>query len=163
MKQEIVTQSVEETKKVARDFSKKLKPGSIVCLRGDLGSGKTAFAQGVLSFFDAKPPYTSPTFLIIKEYKLENTPKKPSVLYHIDAYRISSKDLLEQGWRDIVQNKNAITLIEWPERVLEIVPTHAIVIDFSWESERERLITIPDKFPTNTVSTKPSSGESPFL
>lgn len=163
MKQEIITQSVEETKKVARDFAKKLKPGSIVCLRGDLGSGKTAFAQGILSSFGAKPPYTSPTFLIIKEYALETTPPKPKKLYHIDAYRISSKDLLEQGWRDIVQNKNAITLIEWPERVLEIIPPHAIVLDFSWESERERLIVIPDKLPTNTVSTKPSSGGSPFL
>ena len=163
MKQEIVTQSVEETKQVAKKFAKRLELGSIICLRGDLGSGKTAFTQGMLSFFGAKPPYTSPTFLIIKEYKIENAHPKPSTIYHIDAYRISSKDLLEQGWRDIVQNESAITIIEWPERVLEIIPPHAIIIDFSWESERERLIAIPDIVPTNNASTNIVSKQSPFL
>jgi len=158
------TNSAKETKEVAKNILPLLKPKDILCLEGDLGTGKTSFSQGLLEALGAQKPYTSPTFLIIKEYTLEQKHSSGiDTIYHIDAYRIVSKDLLEQGWNDIITNPTALTLIEWPERITEIIPSYATTLSFAWESERERIITIPDISPTDNAPTTDDPKKSPFL
>lgn len=167
-KNEIITNNLEETQQLARDFAKNLKGGEVICLAGDLGAGKTSFAQGLLQGLGADGPYTSPTFLIMKEYE-SYIPQPTSRnlqpknmhgedsgvqdtgyglkaagfrIYHIDAYRISEDDLMNLGWEEIVVNKNNIIILEWPEKVEKILPEKMIYISFEWIDENKRKIII---------------------
>lgn len=164
------TQSSAQTKKLGEILAGELRGGEIICLSGDLGAGKTTFTQGLLKGLKIKGPYTSPTFAIAKEYKVKSLPREiashPDAsgfhwvnkvhkantkykirdtrysVYHIDAYRISSKDLVELGFKDFAGKENSITIIEWPEKVKKIIPTTALCINFQWLSDKERKITI---------------------
>lgn len=145
-----ITHSPQETRTLARSFSKTLCCGDIILLEGNLGAGKTTFIQGVLEDLGAEKPYTSPTFVIVKTYELKtmNHPEKtnclPATLHHIDTYRISSNDLLNLGWEEMTQEKNSVILIEWPERVRDILPKTTKTIYFSHKDGDLREIIIPD-------------------
>lgn len=130
-------------------LAEELRGGEIICLTGDLGAGKTTFTQGLLKGLRIKGPYTSPTFVVIKNYK-SNFKFKISNLkllnvYHIDAYRIGAKDLLDLGWKDFAGKKDSIVILEWPENVKKIIPTGALWIELEWLSEKERRITLSSK------------------
>jgi len=155
---EFITQSSLQTKKLGEILAGELCGSEIICLAGDLGAGKTTFTQGLLKGLKIKGPYTSPTFSIIKHYRKEfpisnfQFPNKSKIskskfqnIYHIDAYRINAKDLLELGFKDFAGKENSITIIEWPEKVKKIIPTNSLWINFQWLSERERKITIKMK------------------
>ena len=150
-----VTQSSLQTKKLGQLLAEELSGGEVICLSGDLGAGKTTFTQGLLKGLKIKGPYTSPTFAILKHYHIARKAKLEMQMsecknalrdvYHIDAYRISSKDLLELGFNDFSSQKNSVTIIEWPENVKKIIPTDAVWIDFKWISEKERKLTFSIK------------------
>jgi tRNA threonylcarbamoyladenosine biosynthesis protein TsaE len=139
---DIITTSSIQTKKLGQILAEELRGGEIICLSGDLGAGKTTFTQGLLGGLKIKGPYTSPTFAILKHYK-----KKLNItdIYHIDAYRISAKDLTELGFRDFAGLSTSVTIIEWPEKVTRIIPTNAVWINFEWMSDKERKITFSSK------------------
>ncbi|NTW26726.1 MAG: tRNA (adenosine(37)-N6)-threonylcarbamoyltransferase complex ATPase subunit type 1 TsaE [Candidatus Moranbacteria bacterium] len=142
---EYVTTSSIQTKKLGALLAEELSGGEIICLAGDLGAGKTTFTQGLLKGLKIKGPYTSPTFAILKEYKLKAKSQKLKAIFHIDAYRINAKDLLEIGFADFAGKKNSVTIIEWPEKVHKLIPTKALWINFQWLSEQERKITLSSK------------------
>jgi tRNA threonylcarbamoyladenosine biosynthesis protein TsaE len=144
----ISTSSI-QTKKLGALLAEELRGGEIICLSGDLGSGKTTFTQGLLKGLGVNGPYTSPTFNILKEYKFKinkNTRYKIQdtkyKIYHIDAYRINSKDLFNLGWKDFAGKADSIVIIEWAERVKKIIPTKAVWIKFVWLNDKERKITL---------------------
>ncbi len=137
MQTEFITQNVKETKELGRCLSKELSGGEVICLFGELGAGKTAFTQGILEALGAQKPYTSPTFVIMKEYRLKKRGKIKKI-YHIDAYRIEANDLLGLGWQEIAMDKKNISIIEWANKVEGIMPKNAIRIDFVWMGENER-------------------------
>ncbi len=150
----IISTSSLQTKKLGQLLAQELSGGEIICLSGDLGAGKTTFTQGLLKGLKIKGPYTSPTFAILKEYhqKTQNVKRMLRAprstfhdIYHIDAYRITSKDLLELGFADFAGQKNAVVIIEWPEKVKKIIPTNAVWITFKWINEKERAITFDAK------------------
>jgi len=156
MRHEFQTISSEQTKKLGQLLAQELHGGEIICLSGDLGAGKTTFTQGLLKGLKIKGPYTSPTFAILKQYNvssrkynaksiIHNTKYIIHDVYHIDAYRINSKDLLELGFADFANNANSITIIEWPEKVKKLIPTDALWIKFEWLSDKERTITLSIK------------------
>lgn len=128
-----ITNNSKQTKKLGEMLASELKGGKIICLSGDLGSGKTTFTQGLLKGLKKKGPYTSPTFVVMKKYKN---------IYHIDAYRIKGKDLLDLGWKEIIADNppagGNIIIIEWAERVKKIIPKNALWIRFRWIGENER-------------------------
>ncbi len=128
----IITASAEETNKLGKDFAKKNLGGKIICLEGDLGAGKTTFAQGLLAGLGARGPYTSPTFLIMKKYQN---------VYHLDAYRVDAESVLDLGWEEIITDENNIIIVEWPERIRKIIPTKAIWIKFKWIEKNKRSIS----------------------
>jgi len=133
----VVTNTIEETHTLASNFVQaKINGKKIICLSGELGSGKTTFTQGILTAFDAKGPYTSPTFNIIKEYDVDKNGIKK--IYHIDAYRIKSDDMELIGWRDITADKDALTIIEWPENVSDILPEDVLMISCEVVDENKR-------------------------
>jgi tRNA threonylcarbamoyladenosine biosynthesis protein TsaE len=107
------THSAEETTRLGRELAQQLKPGTIVLLRGDLGTGKTTLVKGIAEAFQAAgaDDVTSPTFTLIHEYR---GPKV--VLFHIDLYRIDTPRDLDTLALDDLMDTNSILLIEWGEK-----------------------------------------------
>lgn len=142
----VLSKSLEDTEKIAKDFLEKLalssfEEATVIGLYGDLGSGKTTFTQAIAKILGIKEDITSPTFVIEKIYSLENSFYHN--LIHIDAYRLeSTKEMNALGWENISKNPHNIIFIEWPERVLDILPERHLKINFKFVSENEREIEI---------------------
>jgi tRNA threonylcarbamoyladenosine biosynthesis protein TsaE len=118
--------SVEGTWEVARKFAEELKPGDVVCLEGDLGSGKTTFTQGLAAALGAKRAVTSPTFCIVVEHPTERL-----LLVHMDLYRLhDADDVLTIGWEDYLA-RGAVLLVEWPDRAGDLIPPTAWHVKFT--------------------------------
>jgi len=133
---EFITHSPEETLALAKRIGAQLKGGEIFLLRGDLGAGKTVFAKGLASGLGIEPAdVTSPTFTLI------NTHEGRLRFFHIDLYRLDSGSQENLGLQEIFEDRNAVTLIEWAER-LSVVPAGAIDIEMSYVSDCERIISI---------------------
>lgn len=155
----ITTKSTAETKKLGEKIAREMKKGGVICLSGNLGSGKTTFTQGFLKGLKIKGPYTSPTFVIMKQYhkthSIKHKTKKSKMLhapcsmlhdvFHIDAYRVNDKDILNLGWEEMIQDKKNIILVEWAERIKKIIPPNALWIKFKWKNENEREIIFKNK------------------
>ena len=125
MEERYVVDSVQGTWAVAEQFAHELKPGDIVCLVGDLGSGKTTFVQGLSRALGAKKPATSPTFCLVVEH-----PTDELLLVHMDLYRLHcADDVLAIGWEDYLA-RNAVLLVEWPDRAEDLVPPTAWHVRF---------------------------------
>ena len=137
-----VSKSTEETNKVASNFLNTLEIGNaatVVALQGDLGAGKTAFAQEVGKILGVEENLRSPTFVIEKIYKIDCNGFKN--LIHIDAYRLEKEsELLHLGWQELISELENLVLIEWPERVSGIIPSHAKKINFRFIDEATREI-----------------------
>lgn len=152
-----ITTCSKETQSLAMLFAKTLHSKTLLCLKGNLGSGKTTFTQGILAFFGAEPPYTSPTFSLIKEYPLSKEKNGISYIYHIDTYRITSSDILSLGWEELVEKPRSLILLEWPENVSEYIPNTALFLTFSHPQDPHdkdtRVITLPNNLPKDIAST----------
>ena len=126
-----IARNIGETKKIAKIFLQKIlksgglkKNAKVVCLSGNLGSGKTALVKEIAKHLGIKHKIKSPTFVIMKKYLLKN--KYHKFLFHLDAYRLKEeKELSYLGWEEIVGNKDHLVFIEWPENVSKIIPFHA--------------------------------------
>ncbi len=126
--------------------------GAIVFgLKGDLGSGKTTFTQRFCGYFDIKEEVTSPTFVIQKAYHVGQPVDLGagkikdfggiSKIYHIDAYRLEIPQELEVlGFKRILEDKDAIIVIEWPEKVADLLPSDTKYIDFTFIDENTRAV-----------------------
>lgn len=136
------TTSPKQTRKLGEILAKELKGGEIICLMGELGSGKTTFAQGVLKGLGASGPYTSPTFVVMKHYRIKDHRLGIKDTYHADAYRVRPKDILELGWEEIISDRNNVIIIEWAERIKRIVPEGAIWLKFEHLKKDKRKITV---------------------
>ena len=121
------SKSLEETQKIAYDFLQNINinnnSATVVGLYGDLGAGKTSFTQGLSKVLGVEDNIVSPTFVIEKIYELTN--QRFTHLIHIDAYRLeNSKELLNLGWEKIISNRDNLIVVEWPEKVADIMPEH---------------------------------------
>ncbi|MEQ1561378.1 MAG: tRNA (adenosine(37)-N6)-threonylcarbamoyltransferase complex ATPase subunit type 1 TsaE [Nitrospira sp.] len=139
--------NLEETGKIAKDFASTLvgftDRATVVGLSGNLGAGKTTFTQALAKAFGVTETVNSPTFVIEKIYDLEN--QKFEKLIHIDAYRLeSSSELLHLGWKEIISDPKNIILIEWPEKVADIMPEHIKINLKNLEDEGSREIEVVD-------------------
>jgi tRNA threonylcarbamoyladenosine biosynthesis protein TsaE len=118
------------------------KGAVVLALKGDLGSGKTTFTQGFLRGLGIRGKAQSPTFVIFKRFALRDLPF--TNVYHFDCYRIKKADELKiLGIKEILENPKNIVLIEWPERIKNILPKNIRKIEFKHgKKENERLIKI---------------------
>jgi len=107
------------------------KKAIVIGLEGDLGSGKTTFVQGIAKGLGIKGKITSPTFVIMRKYDF---------LYHIDCYRIKSKDLLELDFKEIIKQSGNIVVIEWAERIKKVLPKDVIWMKFEYLDKDKRKI-----------------------
>jgi tRNA threonylcarbamoyladenosine biosynthesis protein TsaE len=146
-----ISRSIEDTKALAKKFVSVLEPWDhavVVALVGDLGSSKTTFSQLVGEALGVRDSIQSPTFIIEKIYELFDRPWKH--LVHIDAYRLdSSEELLSLGWQDIIARKENLILIEWADKVEDILPPDTIFLHFTFIDEHTREIEITSKPLTN--------------
>lgn len=116
------THSFEETVALGKRFGKILKPGDVICLSGDLGTGKTALTNGIAKALGIDSYITSPTFTLVNEYQ----GKYP--LYHFDVYRIADpEEMFDIGFDEYI-NSEGITIIEWGEQIKEILPGEIITV-----------------------------------
>lgn len=143
MNRTVITRSREETRKLAR---KLIKGTRVLALYGELGSGKTTFAQGIGEALGIKQRIISPTFIIVRSYKLSLARSHLARLtsfYHIDLYRIESEKELEGlGIEEILNDKNAVVVIEWAEKLGLLLPKSRIDIRFKYVDENKRRILI---------------------
>ena len=127
----IETFSPEETEELGIHFGKEAKPGTVCTLIGDLGVGKTVFTQGFAAGLGIQEPVNSPTFTIVQEYDDGRLP-----LYHFDVYRLGDVDEMDEiGYEDYFYGEG-ICLIEWSERIREILPEHPIQITIEKDLEK---------------------------
>ncbi|MEW6623663.1 MAG: tRNA (adenosine(37)-N6)-threonylcarbamoyltransferase complex ATPase subunit type 1 TsaE [Bacillota bacterium] len=119
----IVLRGEAETLSLGEFLGKRLSCGMLLCLRGDLGAGKTTLAKGIAVGLGIKTPVTSPSFTIINEYPGRRN------LYHIDTYRLKSlQELIDIGIEDYLPAVDGVTLIEWPEIMEELLPEERLDI-----------------------------------
>lgn len=117
------TKRPEETYELGRQLGEEAEPGTIYCLEGDLGVGKTVFTQGFAKGLGVHETVNSPTFTILQQYEDGRMP-----LYHFDVYRIGDVEEMEEiGYEDCFYGKG-VCLIEWPSLIREILPTKAVWI-----------------------------------
>lgn len=130
------TTSEEETIELGFTVGKALKKGSVVSLRGSLGVGKTVFAKGVAQSLGIEEAIVSPTFTLIQEYE------GALPLYHMDLYRIDSEEEFELIGGEEYLFGDGIILIEWSEKIQDLLPQETIYVTISLESDNTRSITI---------------------
>ncbi|MBP9719041.1 MAG: tRNA (adenosine(37)-N6)-threonylcarbamoyltransferase complex ATPase subunit type 1 TsaE [Candidatus Levybacteria bacterium] len=136
-----ITKSVDETQELARKIAKSTKNGAIFALYGDLGSGKTTFVQGFAQALGVSQRIISPTFIIMRMYEMEGEEKNSSNFYHIDLYRTETmQDIEGLGLKEIMEDKDNIVIIEWPEKMENLLPKHTKRIYFKYINEKEREI-----------------------
>jgi len=152
--------NLEEMKKFAIEIATKINQSpalvnaTVIGLYGDLGSGKTTFTKSFISAFGVKNTVTSPTFVIEKIYKIPNLKQNKKVgsatpnflgfkhIIHIDAYRLQSgEEMKDLGWDKISKDPQNIILIEWPEKISDILPKKIKKIEFKFIDENRRKVS----------------------
>ena len=130
------SKSENDTLSFAKKFASKLNKKDVIVLTGDLGSGKTKFTEGILSFFGLENEISSPTFTIVNEYS-----KDDIKIYHFDVYRLEdSSEFYEIGGDEYYEN--GICIIEWGEIIEDALPNDYIKIDFSRNLDDENSRTL---------------------
>ena len=135
MDYKITSRSIEDTMELAENIESEKFPGMIICLDGELGSGKTVFVKGFAKSLGLEENITSPTFNIVKEYVSGEMP-----LYHMDVYRLEDGDDTI-GFNDYF-NSDGITIIEWSELIEDILPEERLDIKFKVLDENTRIIKL---------------------
>ena len=134
---EIFSSSPDDTEELAQKIADKIKTGGIVCLYGDLGCGKTVFAQGLAKALGIKRTITSPTFLTMKSY---------GNFFHLDLYRIDQKESLKGlDLEEILSDKSNIVVIEWAEKIKNLLPKKRFDVSFEYINENTRRISVEER------------------
>jgi len=153
MKKENITSGSIQTKKLGERFAKEVlkkkpaltrrgrpkKTAFVIGLEGELGGGKTTFMQGFAKGLGVKEKILSPTFVIMKKFKIQYLKSNIQYLIHIDCYRIEKpKELLTLGFKEIISNPKNIIAVEWADRIRKIMPKDSIWIKFDFIDRNTR-------------------------
>lgn len=133
MEYKVTTHSEEETMEIAQNLESEKFPGMVICLNGELGSGKTVFVKGFAVGLGITETITSPTFNIVKEYLDGEAP-----LYHMDVYRLENgEDNI--GLNDYF-NGNGVSIIEWSDLINDKLPEEYLDVQFVVIDENTRVL-----------------------
>jgi len=142
-----LTNSPVQTKGIGRGLAQKVlrkklsKKAQVLALKGDLGSGKTTFLQGFARGLGVREKILSPTFVILKKFRVKNS--KFKFFYHIDCYRIlKPKEISDLGFKEIISDPGNIVAVEWAERVKKILPKNSLVLKFEFIDKSKRKIEV---------------------
>jgi len=143
----IITHSPNQTQKIAKALvetlnNKNYTPPYVFALQGNLGAGKTTFIQGVAKALKIKQKILSPTFVVMKDFRLPKN-NNFSKFYHIDCYRLDDpSEIITLGFKEIIKNKKNLIFIEWPERIKKLLPADTIWLKFKTLDKNKREIII---------------------
>ncbi len=132
----VATADEQQTIQLGEQIGSSLEPGSIIALSGPLGSGKTTLVKGIARALGIQEAVTSPTFTIIQEYdgRLK--------LYHMDLYRIDSVEEFDLLGAEELFYQQGVAVIEWSEKIADLLPSSAISITCTIEHDQTRTVTI---------------------
>ena len=134
--EQLLSRSEAETLAIAAEFAATLRPGDVVALTGELGAGKTVFTRGVAAALGISGEVTSPTFVLIHEYR------GVIPLYHMDLYRLNNeREILDIGVEDYFYG-DGVCLVEWAEKLGGLLPADAIRVTILHVDSRSRQITM---------------------
>jgi len=137
---EFFSRSPEQTRRVGMRLGGLLQDGDVICLQGDLGAGKTTLVQGLAQGWGSLDPVSSPTFIIVNIYRRPDDGQ----LFHMDAYRLESASEAAELDLDEMLAQGSV-LVEWPERIQEILPEQHMWISFEYVAEENRQVLIKAK------------------
>lgn len=141
---EIKIDSLEQLPQAAERFVELLNQGTVVAFKGDMGAGKTTFIRQLAETLGVDPEEAnSPSFSIINEYRSDTTAE---LIYHFDLYRLDSlEEAFEIGVEDYLDS-GALCLIEWPDRIEDILPEDTVRVEIAEQPDGTRLLTmqVPD-------------------
>jgi tRNA threonylcarbamoyladenosine biosynthesis protein TsaE len=127
------SRSPEQTRRLGMRLGSALQAGDVICLQGDLGAGKTTFVQGLALGWGSLDPVSSPTFILVNVYRRGDDAR----LFHMDAYRLDSMPEAEELDLDAMLAEGAL-IVEWPERIKNLIPGEHLWIQFEHVDEEER-------------------------
>lgn len=131
---EFLSHSPEQTIRFGVRLGELLRPGHVICLEGDLGSGKTTFAQGIARGWGSIDQATSPTFVLLNQYRRADSNR----LYHFDAFRLrSAMEAISIGLQEVLEDNGPI-ILEWPEKIRDIIPEERLWVRLRWVDEFRR-------------------------
>jgi tRNA threonylcarbamoyladenosine biosynthesis protein TsaE len=132
---QIITNTEKETFELGIKTAQSLKGGEVIGLVGNLGAGKTIFTKGIAKGLGIKGVVNSPTFVIMKVYKVKSQLSKVNCLIHIDAYRLkSANDLIAIGAEEYFGKPDSIVIIEWADKIKKTLPKNTIFYNFKISS-----------------------------
>lgn len=134
---EFFSRSPEQTRRIGIRLGGLLQVGDVICLEGNLGAGKTTLVQGVAQGWGSLDPVSSPTYMIVNEYRHPNE----QLLYHLDAYRLADARDAETLDFDRMLMQGAM-VIEWPERIKEVLPDTHLWVQMRWTGIEQRNLWI---------------------
>ncbi len=130
---ELISRSAEQTRRAGMRLGALLLPGDLICLSGDLGSGKTTLVQGLAAGWGSLDPTSSPTFVLVNMYRRPEA----DVLFHMDAYRLNGAH--EAADLDIeLMLEQGPLVVEWADRIEKILPTERLWVKLQWVDEDQR-------------------------
>ena len=138
-----VSRSAAQTRRIAGEVLRECGKGRplILALVGELGSGKTTFIQGLAGALGIREKVQSPTFVLMKRYRLSGRVRSFRHLVHIDAYRLRRPAEAERlGFKQLLRDREAVVVIEWADRVRELVPPGAIWVSFRHGEQPHRRV-----------------------
>ena len=128
--------SEEDTRELAENIESEKFPNMVICLKGELGSGKTVFVKGFAKSLGIDETITSPTFNLVKEYLSGESP-----MYHMDVYRLEDEKNDSIGLSDYF-TKGGVTIIEWSDIIKDSLPEERLEIKFKVIDEDTRVLTL---------------------
>ena len=132
---DFISHGAEQTQRFGARMGALLQAGDVICLEGDLGTGKTCFAQGVGLGMGIAQPVTSPSFTLISEYQ---PPPPTPVLYHVDLYRLDRiEEVIDLGLDDYLYGKG-VCVVEWAEKALAVLPEEHLLIEMGFLADTSR-------------------------
>ncbi len=148
----VISTSAEHTKNEGKDFAKKLKAGDVIFLKGEIGSGKTTFVQGLAIGLGITSRVISPTFVVVRQHEIKSQKtgvrrqesedrSQIKTLYHLDLYRLGNKDDIKGiDLKDILDDQDGVVLIEWPAVGKDLIDRKTWSVTFSYIDSEKREI-----------------------
>lgn len=148
------TASPEETAAVGRTLGAWLREGDVVLLHGDLGVGKTTLTKGIAAQLRVDAIVASPSFALVNEYDA-GLAAPVARLYHLDLYRLQdSAELATIGFADLSSPQDGVTIIEWPERAIDLLPQRYLLIEIAHAAPDRRTLRITAAPPDDVWATR---------
>jgi tRNA threonylcarbamoyladenosine biosynthesis protein TsaE len=130
---DVISRAPDETRKVGAALAELLVPGDVVSLTGDLGAGKTAFVQGAARALGVQEPVTSPTFVLVRQYR-GDVP-----VHHVDVYRLDRvQEVLDLGFEDLL-DPSGVVFVEWGDAIDALLPDDHLRVEITTGDEARRL------------------------